>query len=471
MTCSKLIASSAVALVLTCGSAFAQSPLLVTSTADSGEGSLRAALAAAAEDQAASQIVIMTDGDITISSTLTYTGEAPLTLIGNGQTVHTDENVTLFTASNGADLTVHSVNFTGPGNWSIENRADTDGEPGKGIFVDVRDDQTGVVKLVLDNVTVSGVGAKGVHVSDCSLADACGAGGGGAGEGSPASIEVVLTNVVIDDAGNGAFDEDGLRVDERAEGSITLIADASSFTNVGADGVELDEGQAGDVIVSVTNSKFNDNGAYCNPDLMGVFLPEEDAGEYEPGEKDEADIPGPVLDSLDNNCVERAVDYHDDGSVEEYEIALDLDDGFDVDEAGDGSVYLTMVGTEIIGNLDEGLDFDEADEGGFALTIIDSVAADNTDDGYKVSEEDGGDLTATMIASSSMNNGGKGAVFEEESAGDVMVSIRGMETEGNDDGETSLEIVQDDDGSGTATIKDSAIAEPIEAEGVSLSRM
>ena len=39
--------------------------------------------------------------------------------------------------------------------------------------------QTGTVEVYLDNVGVYGVGNHGIHISDCSLVDECGAGSGG----------------------------------------------------------------------------------------------------------------------------------------------------------------------------------------------------------------------------------------------------------------------------------------------------
>jgi hypothetical protein len=65
-------------------------------------------------------------------------------------------------------------------------------------------------------------------------------------------------------------------------------------------------------------------------------------------------IPGPVTGSPDDGCFERAVDTYDDGSVEEYEFAIDVDDGFDIDEAGPGSMFVTVTGSVMDGNLDEG---------------------------------------------------------------------------------------------------------------------
>ncbi|RED17950.1 hypothetical protein [Pontivivens insulae] len=469
MNRTSLLATSALAFTCTLGAALADTPILVTSAEDAGTGSLRAALATAAEQDGISRIVIAVRDQIVIESTLDYTGTAPLAIFGNGQTVSTAQDVTLFAASNGADVTINALDFAGPGNWSIRNRADADGAAGKGIFVDVRDDQQGLVTLSLRDVTVSGVANHGIHVSDCSLADACGGGAGGDGEGSPASILVTLENVTIRDAGNGKFDADGLRVDERDEGSVTLIAHDSLFTLVGADGVELDEGQAGDVTAHVTNSSFNDNGAYCDPALLATFLPAPDEAEFEEGQMQESGIPAAITGSPDDGCFEREVSLYDDGSVEEYEFGIDLDDGFDIDEAGDGSIQLVMTESAILGNLDEGLDFDEEGAGGMSLAIARTRAFGNTDDGFKMSEEDDGGIDAVVVASTASHNGGVGAVFEEEDGGDLDVELIDFTSFANDDGETSVELVQEDEGTGRAAITGGALAEPTDIEGVDLS--
>ena len=466
-------ALSIAALTTALGStALAEAPILVTNAKDSGDGSLRAALATAAASDRASQIVIVTDENIAIASTLTYVGQAGIAIHGQGQTVSLAENATILAATEGANLTIRNLNFAGPGGFDIENRGDTDGRrPGKGIFVDVRDDQTGLVVLSLDTVTVSGVAGHGVHVSDCTLADACGGGGGGAGEGSPASIAVEFDNVTINNVGNGSFDADGLRVDERGAGDIYFAATRSLFTRVGADGIELDEGQAGGVYVTETGSRFVNNGGYCDPELLSPFLPEEDEGEFEQGARAEADIPGPVTGSPDDACIEREVDLYDDGSVEEYEFGLDLDDGFDIDEAGPGGLEVVMIRSDVSDNLDEGVDFDEEGPGGINASFIGTKANGNTDDGYKLSEEDAGGVEGLMQGAEAKENGGKGAVFEEEDAGGVAVTVTDSMTANNDDSDdTGLEVVQEDAGQGTLTVINSDIADGIDAEGVTVSQ-
>jgi len=469
-----LTLSSAIALAagLSATAVLANAPILVTNTEDSGEGSLRAALAEAAGSGAASQIVMLADGPIAISETLTYDGTDPLEIIGAGNSINAGGNFTIIAATEGADLTLRDLILSGPGGFDIENRGDLDGPAGKGIFVDVRDGQEGTVTLTLSHVAVYDVAGHGVHVSDCDLADECGGGGGGAGEGSPASIVVHMTDSLIDGAGNGRFDADGLRVDERGPGSITLFVSDSTFVGVGADGVELDEGQEGDVIVTAMESIFEFNGNYCDPAIMAGFLPGEPEGEFEDGEMAEDAIPGPVTGSPDDSCIEREVDLYDSGMVEEYEFGLDLDDGFDIDEAGEGSIHLTMTGSLIRGNLDEGLDFDEEDAGGMNVTIIRTIAEGNTDDGYKLSEEDAGGIEAVVFDSRAFENGGKGFVFEEADEGGIVLDMADVLTFLNDDSDdTGLEVVQEDAGMGEVMLMGSEFLDGIDDEGVEIETM
>lgn len=460
--------TSTLALVagLSAAPALAEAPILVTNTAGFGEGSIRAALAEAAATGAASRIVMQDEGPIAIAETLEYDGTDPLEIIGAGNQITAAGNFTVLAATEGADLTLRDLMLSGPGGFDIENRGDMDGPAGKGIFVGVRDGQEGTVTLRLSHVSVHDVAGHGIHVSDCDLADDCGGGGGGAGAGSPASIVVEMANSLVENAGNGRFDADGLRVDERGAGDITLLLTDSRFAGVGADGLELDEGQDGDVMITVLETVFEFNGNYCAPDILDVFLPEQAEGEFADGDMSEDAVPGPVTGSPDDSCIEREVELHESGMVAEYEFGLDLDDGFDVDEAGPGSISVTMVGALIRGNVDEGFDFDEEGDGGIDVTILRSTAEGNTDDGYKLSEEDAGDITGTVSVARAFANGGVGFVFEEADAGDVTLEIAETLTFGNDDGETGLELVQEDAGAGRAVITESSIDDGIDAEGV-----
>ena len=434
----------------------------VTNGNDSGPGSLRDAL----EVQEATYILIANSLDtINIDSTLEYSSETPVTITGSGQTVSTINNVTLLAVTEGADLTVNNVNFQGPGGFSILNRGDQGTPAGKGIFVDVRDDQTGVVNVILRNVSVAGVANHGIHVSDCSLADDCGGGSGGGGEGSPASISLICSNCTVDDAGNGKFDADGVRIDDRGEGGINFWARNSLFTNVGADGVELDEGNEGSVVATTIGSTFSDNGGYCDPDVLDPFVPED--GEFEEGDEvDESEIVS-EYGSPDDTCIELEIETFDSGFVETAEYGIDLDDGIDLDEAGEGDLRSTMFRTIISGNLDEGVDYDEEDAGDIVASYVRTKAFDNTDDGYKMSEEGDGGVFSSVRRAEATDNGGKGFVFEEADAGDLNVRVARTLTSNNDDSDdTGIEAVQEDDGSGDIRVRNSMIMDGIDLDGV-----
>ena len=460
----KTVVAAGVAL---CGTGFslsgalAQSALHVTSGADSGPGSLRAALETAAGLSQPAPILIVTDEDVEIASTLTYAGRHPLVIHGNGQTVKTAVNVTLLAITEGADLTVNNLDFAGPGGFSIRERGDRSGAGGKGIFVNARDDQTGTVHLVLNSVSVSGVAYHGVHVSD----------GGRGGDGTPASIAVRLDNVDIGDVGNGAFDADGVRVDERGDGDIRFAARVSVFSDVGADGVELDEGDAGDVIATIVDSGFVDNGAYCDPQVLAPFLPAETEGEFEDGERPQGEIPGGIADSPDDRCFERDLSLYASGFVKTYEFGIDLEDGIDIDEAGDGGLRVTMIDSEILRNRDEGVDFDEEDDGDVFVTFLRSTADGNRDDGFRTSESGPGNLIASVHTVTARDNGGNGVRFDEADEGTVSVEAIRLMTANNDDGDnTGLRVSKEGSSEGTLVVRESDLQDGIDARNVLVTR-
>jgi hypothetical protein len=378
----RTLAVACVAALIGATSAHASAPARVVNGDDSGPGSLRAAL----ESGSAKIFISPSVERISIESTLTYAGSQPLLLRGSGQVIEpADEgsDFTLLEVSEGANLTVENLNFQGSGGFDLDNAG-----TGKGIFVRVPDTRSGVVRLSLSQVRVADVANHGVHISDCSLGDDCGGGSGGGGEGSNASIHAILDRVTVDGAGNGKFDADGLRIDERADGDILLDLSSSSFINVGADGIELDEGNNGDVWVNVRDVFLADNGAYCLNAPLDLAEP----------------------------CVE-----DDDG-----ELVLDLDDGFDIDEAGDGSLQGRIISAIVVDNLDEGLDFDEEGPGGMQLEIWRTYGAGNGDEAIKLSAAEGGNIFADLRNTYALGNGNDGIQIENEDG----------------DGQTHLEVPQ-----------------------------
>jgi len=348
---------------------------IVTNGNDSGPGSLRDALASGA-----GKIVISPSlSVISITDTLIYSGTAPLDIHGTGQLVDGGRRGnTLLEVSEGADLAITNLAFTDGGGYEL-----LDGG-GEGILLSVPKSRQGVVRLDLTNVKVTGVGDIGVHVLDCDIAD-CGNGNDSGGDGSAASVAVTLKGVQIHDVGQGQFDADGLRVDERGPGDISLRVASSSFTRIGADGIELDEGDGGDVILSLNGVVLADNGDYCT--VVDIDNPE------------------------DPSCI-------DDGE-------LDLDDGFDVDEAGAGSIIGRIVNAQVKDNLDEGLDFDESGDGGFDLQLVNIRAYNNADEGIKLSAEDSGDLLARLNRVVVTDSDDDGVQIEQDGDGRVDVVVTG----------------------------------------------
>lgn len=384
----------------------------VTNGNNQGVGSLRQALETGSS-------VIRVDPSVStifITDTLTYSRRDSLRLLGTGQTIDGSAlaaDSDILSVTQGADVTISQLSLLGNSDGFNPDPAAPKG--GKGIYLRVPENREGLVSMRLRDVSVSRVGNHGVHVSDCSLGDGCGAGNDSAGGGSSASIYVTLDNVLINRVGFGKADADGVRVDDRGEGSIYLSVRDSKFINVGADGIELDEGGNGDVIVDVKNSVFDGNGEYCR--LVSF-------------------VAGSPCD--------------DDG-------APDLDDGFDIDEANQGSIYARIKDTKVINNFDEGLDFDEQGDHGIQLILNNVYAADNQDEAIKLSEEDGGGITAFVQRLTTVDNNGdrEGVEIEEAGKGDVGVTVMDSNLIGGEDEE--LKIEQGGSGKGMLKIRRSNI--------------
>ncbi len=464
MTMTRFLGATALALSLAApGNA---ETYIVTSPANAGEGTLRAALAAAASVGDGTDIIfIQTDQDITLTAPLIYDGIDDLEIIGQRQAIRAASDFALLTTTRATRLEIDRLRFIGPGNFSIEDQG-PNGAPG--ILVDVPEGVIGNVHVRLQSVGISGTAGHGLHISDCTLAEACGGGEGGAGGGSDAGVILELLNVAVEDTANGRFDADGIRVDERGPGSIQFDAVGLRVNNVGADGVELDEGQDGHVLVTVSGGGFVRNGAYCDPELLTPFMPEQDEGEFDEGTTASDAIPGPIVESPDDGCFEREVDLYDDGSVEAYEFSIDVDDGFDIDEDGPGDIVATFTGTSMLENYDEGFDFDEAGAGHVEANFISIFAAENVDDAIKISEEGPGDVIGTVTTTEVISNGGVGIVYEEEDGGDLQLVILRSATVGNDGGELGIEAVQDGDGAGFVSIIDTEVADGIEVDGAEI---
>lgn len=368
----------------------------VTDAGDSGPGTLRDALAGSCTTISVRRSI----DEIEISSPLERSGSVRIkgnnvTVKGNGLALD------LLHITDATWIYIERVTFDDGGDFGLPP-GPTDGA---GIHVELGADAADTV-VALNRVSVLGVSGHGIWIDD--------------NQESAASVALKTTRVTVDNSGIGAFDRDGIRVDETGEGSIVWRDRRGTYTDAGADGVELDERGPGDVSVDVRHSVFNGNGDYCLP----------------------IDPNSPPYD--DPTCVE-----DDDG-----ELVLDLDDGFDIDEAGDGGIYGTIRNVTLNDNYDEALDFDEEDEGGIDVTVTNFTADGNIDEGIKFSEEDAGDVKATVNRATITNGDDDGIVIEEEDGGSNTVTVKNSTIDNN--GKHGIRVDESGDGDLTLTVRKTA---------------
>lgn len=382
--------------------AAARSQNVVTNANDSGPGSLRTAL-----DAGVSPITIPRwVGDIELSEPLVWDSTTKLVIRGSGQALtdlepsgDTVDDFDLLVISNGADTSISNLSLRGSGGFDIANKGGS-----SGIKLVVPPGATGTVAVDLNRVSISDVGLHGVHIDDLTNA-------------TEASIELTVGRVRVVNAGIGGFDQDGIRVDERGGGDLVFRSTRSVFEAVGADGVELDEGGSGDVVARVHDTDFNANGNYCSfrfaeDDLEAAGITLLDDFEELAIIIDPADEQA-VRDLFNDNEEECLEFVEDDG---EMEVAIDIDDALDIDEAEAGSIVSTVVRGSLVANEDEGLDYDESGPGNVVGSIERTMAADNTDEAVKYTELDGGSVKATVTR---FDGPGQDVEFEEAGAGDL----------------------------------------------------
>ena len=384
--------------------------IVVRNANDSGQGSLRAALLSGKTTVEIDASV----GSIKLLSPLIVEDVKKLNILGAGQWIDGSKivgNDHILSMKSIADLTVQGINFVGN---AEEISQDPDKQVGgSAIYVGVPASFAQDLNVSLKNVSIARVGGHGVHVSDCSTGSICGGGNSAEGKGSSASIYVDLDSVSIRNVGYGRQDGDGFRVDERGIGSIYMNISNSLFYEAGADGMELDEAGSGDVVVNIDKSAFLNNGAYC--DLV----------KFKNGSK----------------C-------DDEGSP-------DLDDGFDIDEADEGSIMINLTNTDANHNYDEGFDFDEQGKGDIVFNGKLLEAASNLNEGIKVSEENGGSVRVLLSQLLAVDNNGskEGVQIEEEGKGDLEVRLGKSTMIGG--AAEKLKVEQADKGKGILKIESS----------------
>lgn len=223
---------------------------------------------------------------------------------------------------------------------------------GEGVAVQVPADARGTIRVTLRNVTITGNKGHGLLVNDQVNPDVA-AGSEPDSSGSAAGLHVEITNSQFLRNGHSVSDRDGIRINDGAGGGLTFIARGVRTEDNAADGIELDERGTGDVRVDVADLTVTGNGS------------------FDPG---------------------------------------DIDDGFDIDEMDDGSIFAT-------------------------LTRI--ISSDNREDGLDFTETGRGDLVAELHGSSTTRNGGVGIRAEQQLPGAGTLLLQGVELEGNGMGKTA----------------------------------
>ena len=333
------------------------------------EASLLAAIDNANTSSKVKTLVFAKDANISVSQPVIYTGSQPLRLIGNGATIDgslagsfvLDEDLTAVTQD--GTLVFNTAKEVSISNLSVVNSAT------RGIVVNIPEDAEGKdIRVRLNNVTIADSALFGLHVDDNADEFDDGV------SGSEIGIRLDLFKSIFVGNGTGAIDFDGVRVDERGNGSIIANIRKTIIDGNGGDGIELDEAGDGGVVASVSFSTFNGNG----------FFNEED-----------------------------------------------LDDAFDIDEADAGDIRVSVFKSEANDNMDEGLDFDEEGEGSAYVKLFKFEAQNNRDEGIKVDEEDAGDIIANIVRTEVLDNGDDGLQFTEIGEGIIGAALLKVEASNN----------------------------------------
>ena len=361
------------------------STVVVTSGADEGAGTLRAALQKAGSDPAVTSIrVAPAVQAIRIDGPLVYSGRQGLRIDGRATiqpVAGAGGDFDLLTATGGADLSLSRLTFRGGSD---------------GVVVTLPANATGTVDVVLRGVTIIDNDLFGLHVDDKA-------------NDSAASVRLTVANSAVLSNGEGASDRDGIRVDEGGAGNIDAVIVASRLNRNGAEGVELDEAGAGGVNLRVTASAFNDNG-FLDPEDFddGIDVDEADAG----------DVRVSIFASQVNG---------------------NFDEGVDLNESDAGSLRLTAAGLTANGNTDEGVALEESDGGDLVATLTAVVARNNGADGFQAEEGGAGNVRAAVLASTITGNDGFGVRAVQEAPGSGVLTLKTNRLTGNADGPTEVE--------------------------------
>lgn len=377
----------------------------VTSEADGGDGSLRAAVEAANRDAGVDRIAVRAGVRvIALTRPITYTGSQALVLDGGDATVTEAGADDLFVASGGGDLTFRDLRFANARR--------------SGIVVNVpAGDTPRRQSVTLRGVHLDGNGHYGLHLDDQ-------AGGDGRGADSAASLQLTVVDSVVTRNNNPdidmqAADKDGIRVDEGGPGHVAATILNSTLDRNAAEGIEIDEKGPGDVVLNATSSTFSNNGDQPQaPDDLEDGLDVDESG------------PGDIRLSLIDSAIN-----------------ANRDEGLDIDGADAGDIAVTAINLDAARNRDDNV----------KLTLLQNAA-----------ERPGAihaSFAATTAVESPEGDGLLAEVFDnaddETPAGTAVVRLVGTLAVDNDSDDVQLEAA-----SGSLTIQGGQIGKLDLADGI-----
>ncbi|MBX7112271.1 MAG: hypothetical protein K1X87_10565 [Dehalococcoidia bacterium] len=388
-----------IALLLAQGAprAEAATTLYVTSSADSGPGSLRDAIGTANGNSSVNLILLKNTTPITLSSYVEYTGSQALTVRGDNlltnRVIQGASACSLFVSSGGADLTFQRVTFQ-----------DSDCSA---IDVDVSDGD-GEVAVTLERVLIQRVVSYGLIMS----------------EGGPrdASMRVKLSTTTMQDIGHEA-----VYLYEDGPGSLTMDVSRSSILRAGGEGVFAVSYTEGDLSFTASNSSFNNNGANgltlwtkdgasAHATLQNVHADGNEGGGVFVEDFDGGSVAVRAGGSTmsDNGASGLAVLEHDGGGVQLTLLLSWLERnggvGMGVVEDGAGDVGFLISGSTARGNgwccapATDGYQLDEAGEGDLRGIFSSSIASGNGGNGYVLVEQDDGEFDVTYHLAAALGN-------------------------------------------------------------------
>lgn len=391
----------------------------VTSTADTGPGSLREGLEQASADPTISSIIFKPRlGQITLESPLLYEGPQRLQIDGRGATIGSDVDIgqglensqenrptdpfDLLVSRGGASLTLQRLSFTGGA---------------RAIYVPVPEDASEAIQITLRQVTVRDAALAGLLIDDRldSLDDGDGLAEGNDnsqgsvsdGADSDASIAVTLDRAHFNDIGSEELSSDGVRVEEGGIGDVSIRMIRSTISGATGHGARIEESGDGSVRVQAIRAVFAQNGDSANDDAGdGLHVAESGSGDLWAGFVDVA-------------------------------WTGNQDDGIEIAESDLGDARVQFAKSRATGNGGTGLSIHEYDAGRLWVSNVQGFIADNGEDGVLIDEAGDGQLTVSMKRPRSMNNQGHGVNLKQADPGSeaAIANLRHPKLNGNRKGE------------------------------------